>query len=177
MKIGVIGDTHVPDLVPEVPARVLTLLNGVDIILHVGDITRLSVLQQLEPIAQTFAVYGDQDGPEVAKYLQDKHRLEFANRSMGLIHGHQADQVSFFRKIWYSMSRTRREDALRAYVLREFPNVDVVVYGHSHVPYVKMHGGVLVFNPGAVVPRAGETGSIGMLEIVQNSITGKIIPL
>ena len=177
MKIGVLGDTHVPDVLTQVPKRLCELLTGVDIILHVGDITHMSILQQLEPIAQTFAVCGDQDSSEVKKYLQEKQRLEFANRSMGLIHGYQAWQGSLVRRMFFRFSRTRREEALRTYVLREFPDVDVIVYGHSPDPYVKMHGGVLLFNPGSVVPRAGMSGSIGMLEISVNAIKGKIIPL
>ncbi len=177
MKIGVLGDTHIPDVVPQVPARICELLNGVDIILHVGDITRLHVLQQLESIAQTFAVYGDQDDLEVKKYLQEKQRLEFANRSIGLIHGFRAWQGDWFTRTLYRFSRTRREEALRSHVLREFPDVDVVVYGHSHEPYFKMHNGVLLFNPGSALSHAGATGSIGMLEISANAIKGKIIPL
>ena len=177
MKIGVLGDTHIPDVLPELPARICELFNGVDIILHVGDITSLSVLQHLEPIAQTFAVHGDLDTVEVKKYLQEKQRLEFADRSIGLIHGFQAWQTDWFTRTLYRFSRSRREEALRAYVLREFPDVDVVVYGHSHEPYFKMHNGVLLFNPGSVLPRAGDTGSVGMLEISANAIKGKIIPL
>jgi len=177
MKIGVLSDTHVPDVIPNVPPRVLELLQGVDIIFHVGDICELSLLQQLEPIAQTFAVYGDQDSAEVKKYLQEKQRLEFAGRSVGLIHGIQAWEGDWFTRTLYRLSRARRLNALHAYVLREFPDVDVIVFGHSHQPYVKMHGSVLLFNPGSVIPPLGQSGSIGMLEITQNSITGKIIPL
>ena len=177
MKIGVLGNTHIPDVLPEIPPRICELLTGVDIILHVGDITHLNVLQQLEAIAQTFAVSGDQDTPEVKKYLQEKQRLEFADRSIGLIHGFRAWQGDWFTRTLYRLSRTRREEALRAYVLREFPDVDVVVYGHSPEPYFKMHNGVLMLNPGSALPHAGVSGSIGMLEISANAIKGKIIPL
>jgi putative phosphoesterase len=177
MKIGILADTHVPDMSLQIPPRALELLSGVDIILHVGDICNLSLLQQLEPIAQTFAVYGEQDSPEVKKFLEEKQRLEFANRSIGLVHGYQAWEGDWFTRSLYRLSRTRRENALHAYVLREFPDVDVAVFGHSHAPYVKMHGSVLLFNPGSMVPKQGQGGSIGMLEVTQNSIKGKIIPL
>jgi putative phosphoesterase len=177
MKIGVLADTHVPDIFPQIPPRVLELLNGVDIILHVGDICDLNLLQQLEPIAQTFAVYGEQDSSEVKKYLQEKQRLEFAGRSVGLVHGNQAWEGDWFTRTLFRFSRARRVNALHSYILREFPDVDVAVFGHSHEPYVKMHGGVLLFNPGSVIPPLGQAGSIGMLEITPNSIKGKIIPL
>lgn len=177
MKLGVLADTHVPDVLSQLPPRVLELVNGVDIILHVGDVCSLSLLQQLEPIAQTFAVYGEQDSAEVKKFLQEKQRLEFAGRSVGLIHGNRAWEGDWFNRALYRLSRTRRVNALHTYILREFPDVDVIVFGHSHEPYVKMHGGVLLFNPGSVAPPQGQSGSIGMLEITPNSIKGKIIPL
>jgi len=134
-------------------------------------------LQQLEPIAQTFAVYGEQDSAEVKGYLQEKQRLEFASRSIGLIHGNKAWEGDWLNRILYRLSRARRANALHAYVLREFPNVDVAIFGHSHEPYVKMHGCVLLFNPGSVIPPLGQPGSIGMLEITPTSIKGKIITL
>lgn len=177
MKIGVLSDTHVPAAAPQLAPHVLELLNGVDMILHVGDICELSLLQQLEPLAQTFAVYGEQDSPQVKKFLQEKQRLEFAGRSVGLIHGNQAWEGDWFSQIAYRFSSARRARALRAYVLRELPDVDVIVFGHSHEPYVKMHGSVLLFNPGSVDPPLGKPGSLGMLEITPTSITGKILPL
>ncbi len=180
MKIGVLADTHVPDILPALPPRVLEVFSGVDIILHVGDICDLSVLQQLEPIAQTFAVYGDRDGPEVRKFLQEKQRLEFANRSVGLVHGHRsAETGSLFKKLVYRLNRAKQTEDLCASVLREFNDVDAIVFGHSHAPYIKMHGGILLFNPGSVAKPADTTsrGSIGILEISAFAIKGRILPL
>lgn len=178
MKIGVLADTHIPELLPSLPPRVLEALQGVDIILHVGDICDLSVLQQLEPIAQTYAVYGDRDSANVRQFLQEKQRLEFANRAVGLVHGHHAWEGDFGTRLALQMSRSRRTAALCESVLREFNDVDAIIFGHSHEPYIKMHGGVLLFNPGAVVPRdKRKGGTIGILEIGVHSIKGRIITI
>lgn len=177
MKIGVLADTHIPELVNELPPRVLEVFSGVDIILHAGDICDLKVLQQLEPIAQTYAVYGNSDGAEVRKYLQESQRLEFANRAIGIIHGHRAWQGNIFQRGRFLLSAQSKMDALFSYVLKEFQDVHAIVFGHTHQPYIKMHGGVLLFNPGAVAPSPGQQASVGLLVIESNTITGRILPL
>ena len=177
MKIGVLADTHIPELLPALPPSVLELLRGVDIILHLGDVCELAVLQQLEPIAQTYAVYGDSDSAQVRQYLQEKQRLEFANRAVGLIHGHHAWEGGFGTRLSYRMSAAKRSAALLDAVLREFDNVDAIVFGHSHEPYIKMHGAVLLFNPGSIVPHNGRNGTMGILEIGPQAIKGKIVTI
>lgn len=177
MKIGVLSDTHVPDLLPALPARVLELFRGVDIILHAGDICDLRVLQQLEAIAQTYAVVGNRDSLQVKKYVQEAHRLEFANRAIGLIHGHHAWEGSLWARGRYALDHQARDQAMFAYVLHEFKDVHAVVFGHTHHPYMKMHGSVFLFNPGAVAPLARQPATVGMLEIGENTIKGRILAL
>ncbi|MCI0476341.1 MAG: metallophosphatase family protein, partial [Anaerolineales bacterium] len=177
MKIGVLADTHIPDLLPALPARVLEIFSGVDIILHVGDVTDLAVLQQLEPIAQTFAVCGDHDTAQVRHYLEEKQRLSFGGRAVGLVHGHRAWGGNVWRRIAYRLDRTRRSEVLLGYVLRQFNDVDVIVFGHSHAPYMKMHGNTLLFNPGSLLPRMGRVGSIGLLEINATAIKARIVAI
>ena len=182
MKIGVLADTHVPDILPALPARVFDVFAGVDIILHACDVTDLAILQQLEPIAQTFAVFGEQDSPEVKRYVEEKSRLEFANRAVGLVHGHRAlETTGVFKRMLYRVNRARQMEDLYDKVLREFADVsvDAIVFGHSHQPYIKMHGGVLLFNPGSVARPAepNSRGTVGMLEISAYAIKGRIISL
>jgi putative phosphoesterase len=179
MRIGVLSDTHVPDILPELPPRLFEVFNGVDLILHAGDVCSLAVLQQLEPLAQTFAVYGDCDDAQVKTFLQDRQRLDFAQRSIGLVHGHRAWHGDWWTRLAYRFDATRRDRALTSYVLREFAteNIDAVIFGHSHAPYIKMHGSVLLFNPGSATPRGGQPGTAGILEIGMYAIKGRIVTL
>ena len=75
MKIGVLADTHVSGNNPTLPSAVVDAVKGMDILLHAGDVGGISILQQLEPIAQTYAVFGEIDDAKVRKYLQEKARL------------------------------------------------------------------------------------------------------
>lgn len=177
MKIGVLADTHVPDILPELPPRVLELFNGVDLIVHAGDVTDLSVLQQLEPIAQTFAVYGEHDNALVRQYLDEKQRLTFGGRALGIVHGAQAWKGNLLRRVQLILNPQLRMHILLGYVLRQFNDTDVVVFGHSHIPYMKMHGNTLLFNPGSVLPRRGHTGSVGLLDISATAIKARIVAL
>jgi len=177
MKIGVLADTHIPDMLPAVPARVLELFSSVDLILHAGDVSDLAVLQQLEPIAQTFAVSGDRDSAQVRKYVEEKQRLSFGGRAVGLVHGHHAWEGSALRRMAFRFNATRRTETLLGYVLRQFNDVDVIVFGHSHAPYMKMHGNVLLFNPGSLLPHFGRVGSVGLLEINATAIKARIVAI
>lgn len=177
MKIGVLADTHVPSKDTMLPAAVLDAVRGMDIILHAGDVGGIEILQQLEPIAQTYAIYGEQDDAKVRKYLQEKQRLEFENRSIGLVHGNRALEGGLIARLSFNMNKNARLQAVCASALAEYPDVDAIVFGHTHEPYMKMHGGVLLFNPGAAVLPSGKPGSIGVLEITNQAIKGRIIPL
>lgn len=175
MKIGVLADTHIPDRLPALPSRVLELFNGVDLIFHVGDVTDLTVLQQLEPLAQTFAVCGERDSAQVRHYVDEKQRLTFGNRAVGLVHGARAWEGNWARQLVFRLNPRYRMEVLLGYVLRQFNDVDVIVFGHSHVPYMKMHGNTLLFNPGSLLPHAGRVGSVGLLEINNTAIKARIV--
>ena len=176
MKIGVIGDTHIPDRSPVLPARIAELFKGLDIILHVGDISELYVLKEFqETYTLTFAVAGEHDSAEVHEYLDDKRIVRFGQRRIGMIHGHQFDEA---RRAGGALRRlighAPEPGALQAFLLAQFEEeVDAIVYGHTHVPYVRSHGGVLLFNPGCALPDARQP-SVGILDMSKRNITGRI---
>jgi uncharacterized protein len=177
MKIGVLADTHIPDRKRALPPRVLEIFAPVEIVLHAGDITSMQVLQQLEDrVSLTFAVYGDRDPMPVRGFLQETQVLEFAGSRIGLVHGHRDAR-------WEATTRLRT--LLRAspytpeyldYLISRFPNVDAIVFGHTHQPYARVHNGVFFFNPGSLVPANG-TPSVGLLEIDTRGISGRILAL
>jgi putative phosphoesterase len=176
MKIGVIGDTHIPGRSPLLPARIADLFKGLDIILHVGDISELYVLKEFqETYTLTFAVAGEDDSAEVHEYLDEKRVVRFGQRRIGMIHGHQFDEVQraggALRRL---LGHGPEPGALQAFLLEQFEEeVDAIVYGHTHQPYVRTHGGVLVFNPGGALPGARQP-SVGILDMSKRNITGRI---
>ena len=89
MRIALLSDTHVPTSLARLPEGLLARLEGVDAILHAGDLVSPSVVETLSDIAPTTAVAGNMDPPEVAHALPDRATLRLGGRSIGVKHGHQ----------------------------------------------------------------------------------------
>lgn len=178
MKIGVIADTHIPDLRRSLPARVMEIFSSVEIVLHAGDITTLDVLQQLqESVSLTFAVYGENDSPEVRTYLQESQVLEFGGLRVGLIHGNRDARRGFNDRVARLLRRDPYHQEYIDFILSRFNNVDAIVFGHTHVPYAKVRDGVFLFNPGSINPSNNNEPSVGLLEITSRGIRGRVLPI
>lgn len=143
------------------PAPLLLGLRGVDLILHAGDLTVLSVLDELASIAPVEAVYGNVDGFEVRTALPRTRLLQLSGHLVGLVHGDG-----------FGLSTAAR--ARHSFVGQP---VRVVVYGHSHSPRREWHGDVLMFNPGSPTDKRRELlPSFGLLRLGE-TITGEIVYL
>lgn len=175
MKIGVLADTHIPDRKRALPPRVLEMFSPVEIVLHAGDITSMDLLQQLqESVSLTFAVFGEQDPPGVRSFLQETQVLEFGGCRIGLIHGNRAAGGETMGRIRRMFGASPYTPDYIKFILGRFTGVDAIVFGHTHVPYAKVHNGVFLFNPGSFVPRSGAP-TLGLLEIDNRGISGRIL--
>ena len=149
MKIGVIADTHCPEFLPALPGAVALALDGVDLVLHCGDITSTAVLRELERIAPVYAVHGDHDR---ALDLPARRVVEAGGRRIGMIHGNRArlyeEPGTFLSTI--TLGHLVLEAGYDRWLRAQFPGVDVVVHGHTHRARIRQAGGQLIFCPGAV---------------------------
>ena len=186
MKIGIIADTHIPQLSPVLPARIAEAFRGLDIILHVGDVCELAVLVEFqETYTLTFAVHGEDDSDAVKAYLDEMRVVRFGERRVGMVHGHQPEMEARQDRARSGLRRLLGQGpapappSLPDYLLAQFgeDEVHAIVFGHTHRPYVRMHGGVLLFNPGAALPGPGLQPTVGILNVGERNITGKIGPL
>ena len=131
MKLGLISDTH-----GQVPNAVHTALAGVDYILHAGDVGPMDVITELEAIAPVHAVLGNTDYGITLPVT----RLEELGGRTILIH-HIVD-VDF-------PSQTVRE-------LLSTEKPEIVVFGHTHMPFDELRSRIRFINPGsASQPRGG----------------------
>lgn len=182
MRIGVIADTHVPDLSPVLSARIGDVFKGLDIILHVGDVSELYVLEEFqETYTLTFAVSGERDSEKARHYLAEKRVVRFGDRRVGMIHGHQFERskegiIGWVRRFF---GGTPVSESLPGFLLEQFAKegVDAIVYGHTHQAYINNHAGVLILNPGAAVPVPGHRPSVGLMNVEKARITGRIVHL
>jgi len=158
MKIGVISDTHLNISDGRLEKIVKDYFHDVDLILHAGDIVELDVLDVFRG-KKVYAVSGNMDHDSVREVFPGKQILEIEGQRIGLIHG------------WGSPF------GLEEKVIREFENVECIVYGHTHRAMNEMRNGVLLFNPGSPTDqRFARHNSVGILD-VGKEIVGKIIDL
>jgi putative phosphoesterase len=155
VKIGLVSDTHVPTSIQALPREVLDGLQGVDLILHAGDLVSLLVLEPLKAIAETVAVRGNMDMPEVRFELPETRLLTLDGRKIGLIHGHQQRPLLGAYPRSASGYDSTAMDRVYDYFVGEFPRADVVVFGHFHLPVIKTWKGCLLVNPGVVAANPG----------------------
>ena len=123
MKIGIISDTH-----NYLDPAVLKIFEGVDHILHGGDVGLMSILYALEGIAPVTAVFGntDTDLP-----LKETEVIILGGQKFLLQHIVDPRAPGL---------------ALNQRVAKEQP--DFVVFGHTHKPSQEKIGETLYFNPG-----------------------------
>lgn len=173
MKIGVIGHTQQVDAVKDLPARARLALAEVDLVLHVGNVGSLTFLRSLQDsFGLTFAVYGSQDLDDVKRYLEADTVVEFANRRIGLIFEGGGDQSLRLPSL---KRQTIKPETLSEHLLGKFESVDCIVFGSPVGGFNHLHHGTLIFNPGPMFDEQGESGSMGILEITERVMTGRII--
>lgn len=153
MRIGVVADSHVGEFLEAIPEAALAALHGCDLILHAGDLSVPSVLDDLGRIAPVVAVRGDHDRlgglalPETAV-------VTVAGRRIGLVHGDRSrlvDSSIVAASVLAGRPLAYRAGLSRA-LLRRLGPVDAIVFGHWHEPVTAWVGGTLLFSPGALCP-------------------------
>jgi uncharacterized protein len=133
MKLLVISDTHVPDFAPALPGSLLVRARRADSILHAGDVTSSHVLEDLSEIAPAYVALGNNDGDDVAVWSKAAERVEVQldGVAIGMVHD--------------AGPRTGRAARLR----RWFPEADLIIFGHSHIPLTWREHGAIFLNPGS----------------------------
>jgi putative phosphoesterase len=161
LRVAVLADTHLRhdsgrrrDLPPAAWERI----RSCDVILHAGDVLDYGTLRRLEDVAPTYAVLGNND-TGLERQLPCTRQLDLAGVQVGMIHD--------------SGPRARRDVRMR----RRFPDADIVVFGHSHIPCDEIGiDGQILFNPGsATTRRAQPTRTMGGLVLAGGCILERCI--
>ncbi len=154
MRIGVIADTH-----GLLRRQVFEAFDGVDLILHAGDVGSEEVLNELEAVAPVQAVFGNIDVSPLAERLPEKLILELEGVPVFMTHiGGRPERIL----------ETHPEARQAA----------VVIFGHSHKPYREWRQGKLFLNPGAAGPRRFRLPvTLGELRIHEGGIEADIFEL
>lgn len=133
MLIVVLADTHIPRRAKALPEGLTPYLERADIILHAGDLLVEDVIYELESYGPVRAVKGNVDGWDVR--LPETQEFEVGGVAVAMIHD--------------SGPKNGRRGRMR----RRFSDARVVVFGHSHIPWLEDEDGLMLLNPGSPTDR------------------------
>ncbi|AXH98115.1 metallophosphoesterase [Ornithinimicrobium avium] len=151
MRLLLLADTHVPARARALPRQVWDEVGRADVVIHAGDWVTPPLLEELEGRARRLvAVHGNNDGPELRSRLPEVARAELGGMAWGVVHETGA--------------RTRRGERMRA----AYPDLDVLVFGHSHIPWDTEHDGLRLLNPGSPTDRRREPHCTYMTATVED---------
>ncbi|SMF31837.1 hypothetical protein L603_000300002020 [Cellulosimicrobium cellulans J34] len=136
-RLLLLSDTHVPVRARVLPDQVWRAVDAADVVVHAGDWVSADLLDALESrAARLVGVAGNNDGPDLHARLPEVARATVEGMRIAVVHETGAKQ-----------GRERRADAA-------FPDVDVLVFGHSHIPWdTTSPGGLRLLNPGSPTDR------------------------
>ncbi|WP_436761391.1 metallophosphoesterase family protein [Streptosporangium sp. V21-05] len=159
MNVVVLSDTHAPRRWKSCPPAVAGYLRGADLILHAGDICVAGVLDELAAYAPVRAVKGNNDGPDVV--APETLELDLGGLRVAMIHDSGTAQGRLAR------------------MRRRFPEADLVVFGHSHIPLDHGDDGFRIFNPGSPTDRRRQPhGTLGTLRVEEGRLVeARIVPV
>lgn len=160
IRVGVISDTHIPARARVLPPAVIEAFEGVDAVLHAGDVLVRDVLVELEAVAPLYGVLGNCDEWSLRGVLPERARLDLGGLTIGMVH--DSGQTE---------GRRRRLESA-------FPGCRVVVFGHSHQPVVDDDGSLLLLNPGSACdPRRAKVPTVALLEIRDGEPKARLVEL
>lgn len=153
-KITVISDTHVRRW-DELPSGIKKAIEEAEILVHCGDFTGGEFLQEIKRRARKFiGVYGNVDGSFIRQELPQETIFEVEGKKIAVIHPY-----------WGGPPFGIEEE-----LIKYFPSVDIILFGHIHEPKKVIKDNILLLNPGQGYSSFGQSVSFGILTIEGNEI-------
>lgn len=137
MRLLIVADTHVPKRARALPRAIWREAEAADVVVHAGDWVEESLLDEMENrCRELVAVYGNNDGPALRARLPEVARADLDGLRLAVVH------------------ETGAAKGREARCERAFPDTDVLVFGHSHIPWDTVASdGMRLLNPGSPTDR------------------------
>jgi putative phosphoesterase len=136
-RLVLVSDTHVPQRAKALPEKLWRAIDDADVVIHAGDWNGVELLDQVERrAARLIAVYGNNDGDELRARLPEVARATVDGIRFAVVH------------------ETGGKDGRETRMAAAYPDTDVLVFGHSHIPWDSVaHTGLRLLNPGSPTDR------------------------
>ncbi len=137
MRLAILSDTHVPQRARSLPDAVWRAIDDAEVVIHAGDWNDVPLLDEIEARAtRLLAVYGNNDGPSLRGRLPEVARATLGGVRIAVVH------------------ETGGRDGRDARMAARYPDTDVLVFGHSHIPWDSTtRSGLRLLNPGSPTDR------------------------
>ncbi len=158
MRLLLIADTHVPKRARDLPAAVWDEVARADVVLHAGDWVEPSLLDQLEARAKRLvACWGNNDGDELRRRLPERADATLGGLRFSVVH------------------ETGASGGRDARMARLYPGTDVLVFGHSHIPWdTTADSGLRLLNPGSPTDRRRQPFCTYMTATVEGAALSEV---
>ena len=159
MRLLLIADTHVPRRARDLPMQVWDEVAMADVVIHAGDWVAPALLDELEGrAARLVACWGNNDGPALRARLPER-----ADAMLGGVH------LTVVHETGAAAGREARMSRL-------YPDSDVLVFGHSHIPWdTTTESGLRLLNPGSPTDRRRQPFCTYMTARVDNGALTDVI--
>ncbi len=159
MRLLLLADTHVPARARDLPAQVWAAVDQADIVVHAGDWVDVTLLDELSARARVLhGVHGNNDGPALRARLPEVARFTVLGVRVAVVH-----------ETGPATGREARADAA-------YPDDDVLVFGHSHIPWDTVTpAGKRLLNPGSPTDRRRQPSCTYLTAEVTDAGLGDVV--
>jgi uncharacterized protein len=136
-RLLLLADTHVPKRARDLPPQVWREVEAADVVVHAGDWVDVALLDEMEARSRRLvAVHGNNDHGELRERLPEVARADVDGVRLGVVH------------------ETGPAAGREARCAAAYPDLDVLVFGHSHIPWDSTTApGLRLLNPGSPTDR------------------------
>ena len=137
MRLLLLADTHIPKRARDLPVQVWHEVEQCDVVIHAGDWVEVGLLDQLSARSRRLiACWGNNDGPELRSRLPECADVTLDGLRFTVVH------------------ETGAASGREARMAQQYPHTDVLVFGHSHIPWdTTAKTGLRLLNPGSPTDR------------------------
>jgi uncharacterized protein len=159
VRLLLIADTHVPSRARDLPAQVWDEVARADVVVHAGDWMKPELLDELTARSKRLvACWGNNDGPELRARLPERADVVLDGLRLTVVH------------------ETGASGGREARMSRSYPDTDVLVFGHSHIPWDTTTGaGLRLLNPGSPTDRRRQPFCTYMTTHIEDSALTDVV--